>query len=63
MNNMIKAYCDSLKIYCNMSNNIQSGDNQINESGHFNIKGNYILGNLIYDTFINSKKFINKGIQ
>jgi len=63
MNNKIKAYCDSLKIYCNVCDNIQSVDNQINGSGHFNIKGNYMLGNLIYDTFIDSRKSINKGTQ
>jgi len=52
LNKGIKAYCDSLSIYCKISNEIQKTENQIKGYGHFNASGNKKLGYLMYDAFI-----------
>jgi hypothetical protein len=48
LNEQVKSYCDQNGIYCMISDTIQIKENQIDGSGHFNLKGNRRLGELMF---------------
>jgi len=48
LNMQVKAFCDQHGIFCMVSDTIQSKENQIDGSGHFNLRGNRMLGELMF---------------
>lgn len=51
VNREIKAYCDSQAIFCVVSEKIQNPANQFGGGGHFNVRGNRELGQLMAEAF------------